>query len=235
MHQSNCNKRNPALAALLLLLASLALAACGSSSSSTTSSATTTNSAAHGATASRFAAVRACLQKNGITLPKPTPGQGRPGGGFQGSGGPHLPAGVTRAQYEAAIKKCGGFSGGRFGAGFGGRALSTPAGKAALAKFATCMHENGVNVPPPNTSGKGPIFNDNGLNTTSSKFRAAQTKCSSALRGLFRAHPGGTGGASPTPGGGGAGAPGEATPGATGTPGGGGAGTPGEAAPGATG
>jgi len=231
MHQTNSNKRKHVIATLLLLLATVALAACGSTTSSTTTATATTaaaGSTTHGAISSRFAALRQCLQKNGITLPKPTPGQGRPAGGFLGgTSGPHLPAGVTRAQYEAAVKKCGGFGGGRFGGGRGGGAFSTPAGKAALAKFAACMHENGVNIPAPNTSGKGPVFNTNGLDTASTKFRAAQTKCSSALRGLFRAHPGGT--AAPA---GGTGAPG----GGTGAPGGGGAAeAPGEAAPGSAG
>ena len=71
------------------------------------------------------------------------------------------PTGVTRAQYEAALKKCGG-------ARLRGRrvaASNSPAFRQALAKFAACMRENGVNVPAPNTSGNGPIFNTKGLNT----------------------------------------------------------------------
>ncbi len=75
-----------------------------------------------------------------------------------GRAGLQLPKGVTRAQYEAAIKKCGG---GSF-AGRGAR-FNSPAYKAALTKFAACMRENGVNVPAPNTSGSGPIFDTKGL------------------------------------------------------------------------
>jgi hypothetical protein len=52
------------------------------------------------------------------------------------------------------------------------------------------MRENGVKLPEPNTTGKGPIFNTSGLNPTSATFKAAQTKCSAALRGAFRAQPG---------------------------------------------
>jgi hypothetical protein len=101
-----------------------------------------------------------------------------------------LPKGVTRAQYEAAIKKCGGFSGGRFGAGGGASRFNSPAVKQALSKFASCMRENGVNLPTPNTSGKGPVFNTKGLEPTSTKFKAAQTKCASDLISTFRARPG---------------------------------------------
>jgi hypothetical protein len=186
--------------ALALLLACLVLAACGSSSKSSstaanaaaTTTATATAPTTGGSTgkgpggpnAGRFTALRECLQKDGIALPKRTPGQrpggagGLPGGGGSGAG-PQLPKGVTRAQYEAALKKCGGNA----FAGRGGRRFNSPVFKAALAKFSTCMRANGVNVPAPNTSGKGPIFNTKGLNTASAQFRAAETKCSSDLRG----------------------------------------------------
>jgi hypothetical protein len=192
-------------AALLAVLASVVLAACGGSSSSTSSTASTSTSAststagkAAGAAGSRFAALRECLQKNGITLPARKPGKRPSGGagGFLGGGGGGgftLPKGVTKAQYEAAIKKCGGSAGGgRFAGGAGG--FSSPAAKAALAKFATCMRENGVNVPTPNTSGKGPVFDTKGLNTSSAAFKTAESKCSSDLRGAFRARPGAAGG-----------------------------------------
>jgi len=198
-----------ATAVALLLLASLGLAACGgssSSSSTTASAAATSSNGATGRGAGRFQALRECLQKNGITLPKRTPGQrprgGTGGGGFLGggAGGPQLPKGVSRAQYEAAVKKCGG---GAF-AGAGGR-ISSPATKQALAKFATCMRENGVNVPEPNTSGGGPIFNSKGLDTSSPQFKAAEAKCQSDLQGAFQR---GRGGRPPGAPGGGAEGPG---------------------------
>jgi hypothetical protein len=206
------NRRKPAAmaVALVLLLACLGLAACGgsskSSSTSTNASATTTTTGATGAkgpNAGRFAALRECLQKNGITLPKRTPGQRRPGGaggflggGAAGAGGPGLPKGVTRAQYEAAIKKCGG---GSF-AGRGAR-FNSPVYKAALAKFATCLNQNGVKVPAPNTSGTGPVFDTKGINTSSAQFKTAESKCRSDLIGAFRrpgaGGPGGNGAAPP--------------------------------------
>lgn len=211
MPQIISSRRRPAATVgLLLLLASFTLAACGGSSSGSSSTAaagasTSTAGGASGAGGSRFAALRECLQKDGITLPERTPGQ-RPhgaGGLLGGAGaGPLLPKGVTRAQFEAALKKCGGFSGGRFGGGATGRRLDSPAFKAALAKFATCMRANGVNVPSPNTTGKGPVFNTNGLNPNSAKFKAAQTRCASTLRGAFPTLPGsasgGTAGAGPS-------------------------------------
>jgi hypothetical protein len=239
MPHIDSNRRPLAASAIVLalLLACLGLTACGGSSKGSSSTAATNAAATSTSTtgtsgpttgtsgttsptgkgpaatnSGRFAALRECLQKNGITLPKRTPGQQRPGGagGFLGGGaaGPQLPKGVTRAQYEAALKKCGGnaFAGGAR------RRFNSPTFKTALAKFATCMRENGVNIPAPNTSGSGPIFNTKGIDTASTQFKTAETKCSSDLRAGFR---GGAGakGAPGAPGRAGAnGAPGSAAP-----------------------
>jgi hypothetical protein len=213
MPQITSNRlRAAAASALLVLLAGLLLAACGgassSKSSSSTSSTGTSAKAAGGAGrqfGARSAALRTCLQKNGITLPKLKAGQRRtPGaGGPFGAGGAgaaaKLPNGVTRAQFQAALKKCGGtqFRGGKgFAAG----------GAERFAKFAACMRKNGVKLPQPNTSGKGPIFNTKGIDTTSASFKAADAKCVRELRPSSaqpggQGAPGGTQGAPGAPGG----------------------------------
>jgi hypothetical protein len=179
-----------ATAVLLVVLASLALTACGSSSTNSSSTSATASARktpsradkALGAPGGRFAALRECLQKNGIILPKFTPSKRE----SPGTPRSFLPKGVTKAQYEAAIKKCGGpsfFAGGR-------TRFNTPAFKQALAKFAACMHENGVAIPNANTSGNGPIFNSKGLDTSSAKFKAAEAKCQPDLSGALRGAPG---------------------------------------------
>lgn len=223
MPHTNTRSRKPAGAAVVvLLLACLGLAACGGSSSTTSTSAnvastgtasgtsstrstsTTPGAPGSGRGATRFAAMRECLQKNGITLPKRTPGS-RPGAGgsFPGAGaggGPQLPNGVTRAQYEAALKKCGGGSGHFFRSG-AARRINNPVFKTALTKYSDCLHQNGINLPPANTSGNGPIFDTKGINTASSQFRTASAKCRSVLLGAFR-RPTGASGASGAPAGG---------------------------------
>ena len=209
MPQITSNRLGVAAAsALLVLLAGLLLAACGGGSSSkNSSSASTTAKATNGARGqfgARGAALRTCLQKSGITLPERKVGQrGAPGAGEPfGAGGvratPKLPKGVTRSQFQAALKKCGGgqFRGGKgFAAG----------GAQRFAKFAACMRKNGVKLPQPNTSGKGPIFNTKGINTTSSAFKAADAKCVRELA-PSGARPGGQG----APGAGAQGPPGAA-------------------------
>lgn len=180
-----------ALLAMCILGACLALAACGSSgsgSSSAANSSSTSTSKAGGRDSSRFTALRSCLQKQGITLPAPpsgtsrqpgTPGAGAPGGSGRGL---QLPKGVTRAQFQAALKKCGGGNFPRSGAG----GLNSASARAGLAKYAACLRQNGVEVPAPNTTGKGPVFNTKGIDTSSSKFKAAERKCQSRLKGIFR-------------------------------------------------
>jgi len=217
----------PATAAVVLVLVSLVLAACGGSSGTATTTATSASSTAPGSStptttkgrfpgAARFAAVRECLRKDGISLPARTPGKhpGPGAGGLLGGGtGPVLPKGVSRTQYEAILKKCGGggFAAGRFGAGKG--RFNSPEAKKALVKFATCMRGDGVKIGEPNTSGKGAIFDTKGIDTASTQFAAAERKCQSYLRTAFGGRPGG--GASAAPGAGaGAAPPAGAEPGA---------------------
>jgi hypothetical protein len=194
----------PVTAVLVLVLVSLALAACGGSSSTSSTTTTATSASATtptpggrpGAGGGRFAAIRECLKKNGITLPTRKPGQAPGAGGFRGGGGGFAPPkGVTKAQYEAAIKKCGGFPRTGFPGGRGFRGFDTPAAKQALTKFAACLRSNGIDVPEPNTTGKGPVFDDKGIGTASAKFKTAETKCRPALLGVFRGRPGANGAA----------------------------------------
>lgn len=179
----------------LVAAACLGLAACGSSTK--TSSTTTTSAAASTGNGARFTQLRQCLQKSGINLPPRAPGARRPpggGGGLLGGGGgargPALPPGVTRAQLQAAMRKCGAGT----GAGFGQRRANSPAFRQAVAAFATCMRQNGVKLPAPNTSGNGPVFSTSTINRNDPKFKAANAKCQGTLRGAFPGR--GAGGAS---------------------------------------
>lgn len=201
MHHTKSHLTKRLAAITLLLIASAALVACGGSSN-TTSSTTTTNASATAPTggAGRFSALRECLKKEGITLPSRSKGskpKGGPGGGFLlgGGGARTLPSGVSRAKFEAAMKKCGG--GGNFGGSRVRSRLGSASFKKSLEKFAACMRQDGVAVSAPNTSGKGPIFNTKGIDTTSAKFRAAEQKCASLLS---FARPGAAGGGAGAPG-----------------------------------
>jgi hypothetical protein len=180
-------------------LAGLCLVACGGTSKDTSAStaATSTSSSTAGPPegAGRFAALRTCLQKEGITLPRRPAGQhGRPVGGGPPRGGfvpgsgrgfaGRLPKGVSAERMQAALKKCGG--------GFGaarGRFFGRAGAKKALSEFAACMNENGIKLPAPNTSGQGPVFDTKGIDTSGTRFKSAEAKCASKLPASF-ARPG---------------------------------------------
>ena len=164
----------------------------GTSSTPTTPGASTTGATPAGHVA-RFAAVRTCLSKKGITLPQ------RGAAGFAGGaagGGAELPKGMSRAQFAEALRSCGaGFKSSRFNKGANG--FKNPFNNArfhsVLTRFAACMRQNGVNVGEPNTSGKGPIFDTKGINTGSAQFKAASANCRGTLLGALKsgkAHPG---------------------------------------------
>jgi hypothetical protein len=170
-----------------------------SASGATTAGATTTGTTPAGGSgtgtttaapaSSRLAAVHSCLAKKGITIP-------------QGSSlaNAKLPSGVSRTQLYEDVRSC---SAGFFPPGdrgrFAGRGkgfhnpFSSPRFHAALARFAACLRQHGVNVGEPNTSGKGPVFDTKGINTGSPQFKAAAAQCRTALLsglGPNRAHPG---------------------------------------------
>jgi hypothetical protein len=192
MPRPHIHRHHRAVGAIaLVLLGGLLLAACGGGSSKSTSSTASAKVGASGRRgfAARAATLRTCLKKEGITLPERKPGggtggqprgpfgggapgggSGAPGGGFQ------LPKGVTREKMQAALKKCGAGS-----LGFRRRSFGTR-NPQQFAKFASCMRANGVSLPAPNTSGKGPVFNTKGIDTTSSAFKQADAKCAKELR-----------------------------------------------------
>ncbi|HTD58522.1 MAG TPA: hypothetical protein VK672_06465 [Solirubrobacteraceae bacterium] len=108
---------------------------------------------------------------------------------------------MPTATLQAALKKCyAGTTSRPFGRPntppAASQAASSPIFRQALAKYGECLRQNGVNIPAPNTSGKGPIFSTKGLNTSSPQFRAATVKCRATLIGAFRRLPraGGTSG-----------------------------------------
>lgn len=181
------------IAALLIAGAALLLSACGSSSSAGAGTSSAKTTAAVGSPSGRFASLRECLKKQGVDLPAPSGKPGAVGPPSGGAGGFKPPSGTSGAKFQEAIKKCGGRG---FPAGRRGRFNSVSA-KAALTKYASCMRENGVDLPAPDTSGKGPVFNTKGLNTTSQAFKSAQKACQSDLKGAFGAGAPPSGGSPP--------------------------------------
>ena len=196
------DRLKPLAAALALALgAAVALAACGGSSAAraarTTVAATDAlgSSGQLGARSGRYAALRECMAKNGISLPASPHANGtRPGAsGLFGQGHlhPHAlqpPAGVSQSAFEAALRRCDADAPARSPARPDALTmLKSAAFRKRLDEFATCMRSHGIALGAPNTSGKGSIFATQGLDTASTAFRSALASCRSDLGAAFAA------------------------------------------------
>jgi hypothetical protein len=184
--RTRAGRRSFVATCLLVLAAALLLSACGGSSKSSTSATTASRTnagggpgAPNGANRARFAQIRACLQKQGIKLPQrpivrgpgsgpagPPPTGGPPRGGRQLFGG---------TKFRDALRKCG------FAPGQGRFNRSNPAYRKSLASFVQCVRKSGFNLPDPNLSGNGPVFDPSKINRNDPKFIAASRKCQSVL------------------------------------------------------
>jgi hypothetical protein len=183
------------MGALVVMVAAL-LVGCGGGSGGDSSSeeSTAANSGQAGDPAGFELSdeTRTCLKEQGVELPDP--GDGPPGGappeGGMPEGGP--PAGGTPPQgfgqggeeMKEALEECGaelpqGMPGGKAG----GPPMDSGAFRESIKEYATCMGENGYELPEPNLSGEGPVFKDSDVNREDPKFAAANEKCQPLLGG----------------------------------------------------
>jgi hypothetical protein len=112
-HFQTTPRPSRAAAIAVLAAATVALGACGSSSNASSSSAQPTQQQGQqqggGPFASLSASTRACVEKQGVTLPTGRrPGNGQPPNGQPPAGTAGRPANSDRfAKMRAALKKCG--------------------------------------------------------------------------------------------------------------------------------
>ncbi|MDW5594573.1 hypothetical protein VSS74_09510 [Conexibacter stalactiti] len=107
------------------------------------------------------------------------PPAGGPGGGFFGRD----LSDAERERLEAAFEACGGsFGGERGGPGMPGRAGAAGGrggapSAAALEQFVACVRRNGYDLPDANTSGDGPVFDDDAVDRDDPAFVSASRTC----------------------------------------------------------
>ena len=109
--------------------------------------------------------------------------------GASGASGPRGFLGGN-SKFAAAFRACGadfggGFAGGGFarpGASSGGAFnAKSAADREAVDKYVSCVRSHGFDLPAPNFSGKGFVFNTSQFDTHSAKFIAASRTCQSLL------------------------------------------------------
>jgi hypothetical protein len=196
-----------ALAAGACVAVSGGLVACGGSSGSGGGS--TTNAAAFGPGAQLTASDRECLQKHGLDLraggpggPPPngappagttgtvvTPPKGGSGttttyggpppgaiiGPQGGSGASQMPENVRKAFQACGVQPP------TFRAG-GPPNVDNSAYRQSITSYVACVRQNGYELPDPNLSGNGPIFDESKVNRDDPKFQSASQKCQHLLQ-----------------------------------------------------
>jgi hypothetical protein len=90
-----------------------------------------------------------------------------------------LPSGVTPSGYKAAVRKC------MYGNSEGpvGETNFSPSIKAQMYRDVACLHRHGFDIPPPNFSGQGRVFDVAGIDTNGDKFKTAEEDCHVGLGG----------------------------------------------------
>lgn len=193
------SRRMPALgiAGVLAIVAALAVAGCGGSSGSSSSSSSSEASTGAGSEAGGNAPggfeiseeTRSCLKEKGVELPEPGQGGELPEGGPPSGGPPEggeAPSfgGAGGAQMQEAFKECGvEVPEGGQGKPAGAPDMNSAAFRESLKKYVACVRENGYELPEPNLSGEGPVFDESEVNQEDPKFKAASEKCQTLLRG----------------------------------------------------
>lgn len=187
-HRSGKSGRAMVLGAMsvLAVLATALLAGCGGSGGGETNSeegnaAGSERVGGPGGFAEISDETRACLKEKGIDLPEP--GQGGPpaGGPPEGTppeGGPPQGFGEEGENMKEAFEECGvelpqG--------GPEGPPTNSDTFRESIEEYVACMGENGVELPEPNLSGEGPVFEEADVDRESSKFKTANEKCQSRL------------------------------------------------------
>lgn len=126
------------------------------------------------------------------------PAGGLPGGGRAGGGAGGGMSTADREKLQAALKTCGvtAPSGGT-GQRQGRPDVSSAAYRKSIEAYVACVEKNGFDLPKPDFSGDGPIFDPDEVDQDDATFKKASAACQSTLRqGRGAGGSGSSGGAS---------------------------------------
>lgn len=153
---------------------------------------------------------RECLKEQGVELPEPGEGGGPPGGeGGEGGppeggempeagempygeppeggekpeggeGGPPGFGGENGEEMKEAFEACG-VETPQMQGGPGGANTNSAAFKKQVKEYVACVRENGYELPEPDFSGEGPVFDESEVDRESAAFKKASEACSDLL------------------------------------------------------
>lgn len=123
-----------------------------------------------------FEHLNACLKAHGIAHPEASASAAdaeRSIPALLGVAGIPVPDGVTDAQYEAALKRCGVKN-----VHVGRIPITSPLLKSRVAWIRSCLAKNGYTLPAPNFIGPGSVLDTTGIDLGSARWRATAMGCS---------------------------------------------------------
>ena len=148
---------------------------------------------------------RACLEEQGVELPEAGAGGAPPEGGEmpegeppqggempsggpveggempQGEGGPPGFGGEDGETMAEAFEACGVEVLQMQGGPGGGPYTNSAAYRKQVKEYAACVRENGYDLPEPDFSGEGPVFDESEVDRESAAFKKASEACSDLL------------------------------------------------------
>jgi hypothetical protein len=130
-----------------------------------------------------FEHLNACLKSQGIADPESSAKAAdveRTIPALLGAAGVPVPNGVTKVQYEAALKRCG------VNVRVGRVAITSPLLEERIMSLRSCLVNNGFTLPPPDFPGPGPVLETAGIDLGSARWVATAMGCS-VTRSLTKA------------------------------------------------
>jgi hypothetical protein len=145
-----------------------ALVACGTTGGRTVNGST--------AVPEFFEHLNTCLKAHGIANPEASARAAdaeRMIPALLGTGGIPVPSGVTKPQYEAALRRCGVTN-----VHVGRVAITNPLVRRKILSVRSCLANNGFTLPAANFPGPGPVLDTNRIDVGSARWGATVMGCS---------------------------------------------------------
>lgn len=130
-----------------------------------------------------FEHLNTCLKSQGIADPESSAKAAdveRTIPALLGTAGVPVPNGVTKVQYEAALKRCG------VNVRVGRVSITSPLLEQRIMSLRSCLVNNGFTLPPPDFPGPGPVLETAGIDLGSARWMATAMGCS-VTRSLTKA------------------------------------------------
>jgi len=157
---------------ILVLVGGLSMVGCGTLEQSTNN---VPNAIVH-TEPTAITSLADCLKRIGVPLDESASGHGNSTsiGGVLGQGGIRVPHSVTSRAFEEALARCG-----QGDIQVAGTPIKNLAFRKRLTELARCLRDSGFDIPEPNISGKGEVFDTSRVDISSPRWKTSLRRCRS--------------------------------------------------------